>query len=163
MAASRRARPALTMAGRAGRRAIGEDLAIVASACVDETLREQLVAGLGATLPDGVPGFDRTPLAVVLRAARGATIGGLTGHTLWGWLSIELLWIDPAARGAGHGRRLVAVAEQEAIRRGCHHVRVDTYSFQAPGFYERCGYARVATLDDFPRGHRRHFYAKALA
>ncbi len=137
--------------------------ALATSAEGDETLRRELVAGLHAGLPDDIPAFDRVPLAVALRDPEGRRVGGLAGHTLFGWLSIELLWVDPAARAAGHGRRLLAAAEQEALRRGCHHARVDTYSFQAPGFYERCGYARIATLADFPRGHQRHFYAKALA
>lgn len=150
------------MAGSASRCGTG-DIAVTTSARVDEALRAQLLAALDAALPDDVPASDRTPLEALLRTAQGELIGALTGRTLWGWLIIELLWIDAPARGAGHGRRLMAAAEQEALRRGCHHARVDTYSFQAPGFYERCGYARVATLHDFPRGHQRHFYAKALA
>jgi GNAT superfamily N-acetyltransferase len=129
----------------------------------DEALRGELVAGLKAALPADIRSFDRVPLAVVLRDAEGRLVGGLAGHTLFGWLAIELLWIDPAARAAGNGRRLLAAAEQEALRRGCHHARVDTYSFQAPGFYERCGYAPTVTLEDYPHGHRRHFYAKPLA
>ena len=145
------------------RDATGEALAVTTGAGVDDALRDRLVAGLNAALPADVDGFDRAPLAAALRDPQGRLIGGLAGRTLFGWLVVELLWVDPAARGAGHGRRLLATAEQEAVRRGCHHARVNTYSFQAPGFYERCGYARVATLDDCPRGHRRHSYAKALA
>ena len=139
------------------------DFTITTSGSVNEAVRAQLLASLDAALPDHVPASGRTPLAALLRTAQGQLIGALTGRTLWGWLVIELLWIDASARGAGHGRRLIAATEREALRRGCHHARVDTYSFQAPGFYERCGYARVATLHDFPRGHQRHFYAKALA
>jgi GNAT superfamily N-acetyltransferase len=150
------------MAGSASRSAPGE-LTITTSAGVDDALRDRVLEGLDAALPEVVPASGRTPLAVLLHAARGQLVGALTGRTLWGWLVIDLLWVDAAARGVGHGRRRIAAAEQEALRRGCHHARVDTYSFQAPGFYERCGYARVATLDDFPRGHQRHFYAKALA
>ena len=150
------------MAGSASRSATGE-FTITTSACVDDALRDRVLAGLDAALPDDVPASGRTPLAVLLRAAQGQLVGALTGRTLWGWLVIDLLWVDSSARGEGHGRRLVAAAEQEAMRRGCQHARVDTYSFQAPGFYERCGYARLATLDDFPRGHQRHFYAKTLA
>jgi len=146
----------------AGSRSATGDLTITTSACVDDALRDQVLAGLDSALPDDVPASGRTPLAVLLHAAQGRLIGALTGRTLWGWLVIDLLWVDSAARGAGHGRRLIAAAEQEALRRGCHHARVDTYSFQAPDFYERCGYARVATLHDFPRGHQRHFYAKTL-
>jgi len=149
----------VSMAGAA----TGEDLAVAVGAGVDGRLRDRLVAGLDAGLPDGVEGFDKAALEAVLRDGRGRLIGGLAGHTLLGWLVVELLWVDPTARGAGQGRRLLAAAEGDAVRRGCHHARVNTYSFQAPGFYERCGYARVATLDDCPRGHRRHSYAKALA
>jgi len=152
----------VTGIGRESAAASVDDVVLATSAGVDDALHEQLVAGLGAALPQEVQGFDRTPLAITLRTSSGRLIGGLSGHTLWGWLSIEMLWVDPAARGAGHGRRLIAAAEQEALRRGCHHARVDTYSFQAPWFYERCGYRRVATLEDFPRRHQRHFYAKAL-
>ena len=139
-----------------------DELALTVGASVAETLHEELLAGLDAAVPADVGPMARLPLAVALRRADGQLIGGLTGRTLWGWLVIELLWTAPAARGRGRGRRLLAAAEQEALRRGCHHARVDTYSFQAPGFYERCGYARVATLADFPRGHQRHLYAKAL-
>jgi len=141
----------------------GAALAISTGAGADEALRDQLIAGLDAGLPDDVVGFDKAQLEAVLRDAQGRLIGGLTGRTLFGWLVVELLWVDPAARGAGHGRRLLAAAEQEAIRRGCHHARVNTYSFQAPGFYERHGYIGAATLADCPRGHQRHCYVKALA
>jgi GNAT superfamily N-acetyltransferase len=137
-------------------------LVMTVDASVAETLHDELLAGLDAAVPAAVGAMVRVPLSVVLRDPADALVGGLAGRTLWGWLVIELLWTAPAARGRGHGRRLLTAAEQEALRRGCHHARVDTYSFQAPGFYERCGYARVATLDDFPRGHQRHFYAKAL-
>lgn len=38
-------------------------------------------------------------------------------------------------------------AEQEAIARGCRGAWLDTYSFQARGFYERLGYAVFGILD----------------
>ena len=142
---------------------MSEGLALSTHAEVDDALRDRLIAGLNAALPDDIEGFDRVPLAVVLRDAHGRSIGGLAGCSLFGWLVVDLLWVDPAARGAGHGRRLLAAAEAEAVRRGCHHARLNTYSFQAPGFYERCGYERTATVPDSPRGHQRHSYAKALA
>jgi hypothetical protein len=39
---------------------------------------------------------------------------------------------------------------------------VDTYGFQAPGFYERMGYAEFGRLEDFPPGSARHFLWKSL-
>jgi hypothetical protein len=52
--------------------------------------------------------------------------------------------------------------EQEAKRLGCKHAHVDTYSFEARPFYERRGYELFATLEDYPKGHRKHFLKKAL-
>ena len=39
-------------------------------------------------------------------------------------------------------------AEREAIRRGCRGAWLDTYSFQARGFYERLGYTIFGTIDN---------------
>jgi GNAT superfamily N-acetyltransferase len=102
------------------------------------------------------------PLYVLLRDAAGAVAGGLQGGTAWGWLHIELLWLPEPARRQGLGTRIMAEAEAEARRRGCHHVFVDTMSFQALPFYLKLGYAEWGRLDDFPVGHTRHFLQKAL-
>jgi GNAT superfamily N-acetyltransferase len=139
-----------------------EEPVITVSDRVDDAIRAELTAGLEAASLETVGPFRPEPLAILLHDVAGRLVGGLIGRSLWGWLTIELLWIDPSLRGAGHGRRLMARAEAEARRRGCHHARLDTYSFQAPGFYEKCGYRRVGTLEDFPIGHARHVYAKQL-
>jgi GNAT superfamily N-acetyltransferase len=139
-----------------------DDPTMTLSDVVDEGVRAQLAAGLERDQPATVAPFRPRPLMIVLHDAQNRVVGGLIGRSFWGWVFIELLWVEEAGRGAGLGRRLMSAAEQEAQRRGCHHARVDTYSFQAPGFYEKCGYARVASLNDFPLGHQRHFYAKAL-
>jgi ribosomal protein S18 acetylase RimI-like enzyme len=89
-------------------------------------------------------------------------LGGLLGWTSWEWLRIELLYVEPALRGTGWGTRLVRAAEEEARRRLCRSAWVDSYSFQAPGFYERLGYKVFGTLDDYPRGHRRCFLQRKL-
>jgi GNAT superfamily N-acetyltransferase len=129
----------------------------------------RIEAGLAASDPALGP-YAPAPLAVLLHDLpgdagidRGKLLGGLVGETVWGWLSIRLLWVDPAHRGAGHGRALLAAAEAEARRRGCRQARLSTFSFQAAGFYERCGWREVLALEDFPRGHRRLFYVKTLA
>jgi GNAT superfamily N-acetyltransferase len=135
---------------------------------VGEADLARIQAGLAASDPALGP-YAPLPLAVLLHepaeagGAGGALVGGLVGYSVWQWLSIRLLWVDPAHRGAGHGRRLLAAAEAEGIRRGCGHARVNTFSFQAAGFYERCGWRRVLALDDYPQGHQRLCYVKALA
>jgi GNAT superfamily N-acetyltransferase len=78
-----------------------------------------------------------------------------------GLVEIRGLWVEPALRGRGIGRRLLAAIEAEAVRRGCTRAALDSYSWQAPGFYERLGYRRFATLD-YPNGTSRHWFVKEL-
>ena len=52
--------------------------------------------------------------------------------------------------------------ESEAARRGCHSSHLDTFDFQALGFYEKLGYRTFGELDDYPPGHRRYSLARPL-
>ena len=79
--------------------------------------------------------------------------GGLWGRTLFGWLYIHLLVVPEALRRQGLGTRLMRLAEDEALARGCRGALVDTFSFQARPFYERLGYRVYATIEDYPPGH----------
>src|SRR5579885_2583196 len=61
-------------------------------------------------------------LAIFVRDAEsGAIAGGLVGETFWEWLHIDLLWLADELRGQNYGSRLLAMAEDEARRRGCRH------------------------------------------
>lgn len=102
------------------------------------------------------------PLCVVVRDD-DAVLGGMWGNTYSGWLQVELLFVPETLRGRGLGSRLLAVAEQEAVRRGCHAAWLETVSFLDPSFYERRGYRIFAELDDYPPGHKRLFLRRSLA
>jgi len=54
------------------------------------------------------------------------------------------------------------MAEEEARRRGCHSVHLDTLSFQALPFYQKHGYAVFGALENHPVGHTRYFLKKKL-
>jgi GNAT superfamily N-acetyltransferase len=101
-------------------------------------------------------------LTLFLRDENGALLGGLLGDTYWGWLHVAILWLDEKARRHGYGSRLLAAAEAEAVRRGCHHAHLDTMSFQALPFYEKRGYKVWGKISDMPIGHSRIFLAKKL-
>ena len=105
---------------------------------------------------------DHRHLAIFVRDESGEIVGGLLGHTFWGWLYVEILWIDESVRGQGYGHTLLAAAEQEAIARGCHHALLDTMSFQARPFYEKHGYTVFGELHDIPVGHSRYYMQKPL-
>jgi GNAT superfamily N-acetyltransferase len=102
------------------------------------------------------------PLNLFLRREDGSIAGGLLGDLYWGWLSINILWIDESLRGQGYGKKLILMAEEEAIQKSCRAAHLDTMSFQARPFYEKLGYTVFGALDDLPVGHQRIFMWKKL-
>jgi len=78
------------------------------------------------------------------------------------WLSVDALWIADKYRGKRHGTALMKKAESEARKRGIRNVFLNSFSFQAPGFYQKLGYREFGRLDNFPPGHHRSFLTKAL-
>jgi GNAT superfamily N-acetyltransferase len=90
-------------------------------------------------------------------------VGGFVGSTWARWLHVDLLWIADSERGAGLGRQLLARAEALArAERDCAHARVESWSFQAPGFYLKQGYRQVGVIEDYPPGEREHILIKDL-
>jgi ribosomal protein S18 acetylase RimI-like enzyme len=102
------------------------------------------------------------PLAVFLRRG-GELVGGACGSTQWKWLFVSDVWVAQSLRGSGWGRRIMDAIEAAAARRGCRAAHLDTFSFQALGFYEKLGYRRFGTLPDYPPGETRYFLWKELA
>ena len=98
-----------------------------------------------------------------ITAEGGTPVAGISGHTWGGCCEIGRLWVEASQRGKGLGSALMAAAEGEAIRRGCTQIVLSTHSFQAPAFYEKLGFRRVATIPNYPRGHEQVLYIKDLA
>jgi GNAT superfamily N-acetyltransferase len=109
-----------------------------------------------------VPAEADSSFAVFLRGTEGAVVGGVLAWAGRGWLHISTLWVDPGVRGKGHGTQLMVAAEAEGRQRGCHSAYLDTFSFQARPFYEKCGYEVFGTLEAFPAEHQRFFMRKSL-
>jgi ribosomal protein S18 acetylase RimI-like enzyme len=101
-------------------------------------------------------------LCFVLQAPNQEIIGGVIGATYWDWLHIDLMWVKEEHRGRGYGQELLSLAENEARHRGAIHAYLDTFSFQAPGFYLKYGYRVFGELSNFPTGHQRIFLTKQL-
>ena len=88
--------------------------------------------------------------------------GGLRASCYWNTLHIALLWLGEDLRGQGMGRRLLEIAERYATDVGCELAHVETTSWQALPFYEKCGYVLMGTLEGRPVGHATHYLTKRL-
>jgi len=102
-------------------------------------------------------------LAVLLKDPEtDELIGGLWAWSLWGSVYIAMLFVPEPLRGTGIGTSLLRQAEQEAMRRGCRDMWVDTYAFQAKLFYEKLGFTVFGRLDGPAPIFPRFFLKKAL-
>lgn len=75
---------------------------------------------------------------------------------------IKRLWISPAARGLGHGRRLMDAAETVARELGIELLRLDTNSAlpEALKLYRTSGWVEIDRFNDDP--YPDHFFEKRL-
>jgi GNAT superfamily N-acetyltransferase len=105
---------------------------------------------------------DGNWLAFVVRD-RGRIVAGICGATWGGTFEVRQFWVDAGRRRRGVGTKLFHAAECEALRRGCTQIVLMTFSFQAPGFYQRRGFEVVAAVEGHPRGHRNLLMHKRLS
>ena len=106
--------------------------------------------------------YDGKAIVGAIRDEAQRIIAAVCGHTWGGTCQVTYLWVDEPHRKRGFGRALWREVEAEARRRQCAQVLLSTHSFQAPGFYERLGYALKAVVPDYPRGHAQLVYVKPL-
>jgi ribosomal protein S18 acetylase RimI-like enzyme len=101
-------------------------------------------------------------LCYTLLDPEGEVVGGILAEIYWGWFYVDLLWVKEELRDQGHGHSLMTQAEEEARKRGATNAYLDTFSFQAPAFYEKLGYRVFGELPDYPPGQTRYFMTKQL-
>jgi GNAT superfamily N-acetyltransferase len=119
--------------------------------------------GLGAYNTSQAGYHDARPLAVfVTDRATGKVVGGLYGGSYLGQLRVDRFFLPEGLRRDRLGSRLLAMAEEEGRRRGCSRVTLNTLEIQAPGFYQKQGYAIAAKLDCDPPGVTRYVMSKKL-
>jgi ribosomal protein S18 acetylase RimI-like enzyme len=140
-----------------------DDLTITPEISPDSTDVAILSKGLSKHSESKNFPYDQQPLAIFIRNQHGEIIGGLSGATAWGWLHISLFWLSEELRGKGYGKKLIGLAETEALERGCKKAHLDTFSFQALGFYQKLGYEIFGELDDYPENAKRFYLKKTLA
>jgi len=75
---------------------------------------------------------------------------------------VKRMWVSPAVRGLGLGRRLLAELEAEAARQGVRVLRLETNQTlaEAIAMYRAAGYREVPAFNDEPYAH--HWFEKEL-
>jgi ribosomal protein S18 acetylase RimI-like enzyme len=115
-------------------------------------------AALDARLSDELDAFnsvaagvaDQRELTVRVTDTDGELVAGLSGWT-WGTCAgVAMVWVREDCRKQGWGDRMMAAAEEEARSRGCRQLLVSSFTFQAPGFYERRGYTEIGRSPNLP-------------
>lgn len=91
--------------------------------------------------------YRRATVAVMAHDQEGALLGGIQGIVLFGWLYIERFWVAAERRSQGLGSELLGHLEREAAAKGARSVALLTTDWQAPDFYARHGYERIASFD----------------
>ena len=122
-------------------------------AAIDAILDEQAISA-------GHP-FSEEQMVFVAEEG-GEMLGGLAATINNHWMHVDLLAIQPQARGRGIGQRLLAEAETLARGRGLVGIWLDTHGFQAPEYYPALGYRVFGRIEDQPPGHTRLFFCKRL-
>ena len=101
-------------------------------------------------------------LTIFVRDDNGHIAAGLHGWTWGGGARVQALWVRSDLRGHGFGTRLLAAAEAEAGARGCDRILLDTFSFQAPLFYQKHGYEIVSLDEHTLTDHKQYHLKKRL-
>ncbi|SFX52477.1 Ribosomal protein S18 acetylase RimI [Thermoactinomyces sp. DSM 45891] len=104
-----------------------------------------------------------SPIGFHMKDSVGSVIGGINGIVYWKerCLFITVCWIDEKGRGDGWGSRLLRHIEDNAREKGCKMAHLDTFDFQAKGFYLKNGYEIFGVLD-YPDQHTRYYLKKQL-
>jgi GNAT superfamily N-acetyltransferase len=124
---------------------------------------EDALAVLRRFTTNSVGAPDNSEFAILVQHPQtGETLGGLWAQSRWGGFYIDMLVVPEESRGQGIGTRLMNSAEAEARRRGCDHMWLDTYAFQARPFYERSGFEVFGQLDGDAPIYPRFFMRKHL-
>src|SRR5262245_13158052 len=89
-------------------------------------------------------------------------VGGFRGEVFFHWLFVNVLFVEEPERRKGLGSRLLADGEARAREKGALHARLETFEWQAPGFYLKNGYRELWKVPNYFRGFSLSLMVKDL-
>ena len=96
---------------------------------------------------------DGESFSAVHQNESGSIEAGVYGFTWGGCCFVSYLWVAEALRRRGMGSELLRAVEGHAREKRCRLILLSSHSFQAPDFYARRGYEKVARIRDYPVGY----------
>jgi len=132
-------------------------------------VHDAVPAEAGAVIDNGIDEFngaaplrDVVQLSCFARSPDGTVVGGAIGRTWGECCELRQLWVKEDFRRAGIGMALMARFEARAAQRGCRTFYLDTFSFQAPAFYQSLGYSVALEISGFTAAIVKYTMVKRL-
>lgn len=105
---------------------------------------------------------DFLAFQITVKNDDGVVIAGIDGESFWGKINIDNLWVHSDYRNNDLGTKLIKLAEEEAIKRNCTGIILDTMSFQAEEFYLKLGFRRFGIVENYNNQCSKIFLTKDL-
>ena len=105
------------------------------------------------------------PVSIIIKEPDGRIVGGISASIIryWKRCHVDTFWLAEAYRQKGYGRELLRRIEEISFEKGCRLIQLNTYSFQAPEFYQKNGYTVFGVIEDHPvQGQTQYFLKKEL-
>lgn len=92
----------------------------------------------------------------------GHVVAGIVASAVFDTVEIEFLCVAEQYRGRGYGELLLKRVESEAAAAHMKRILLNTYSFQAPAFYEKMGYRQLFQIVPVFKDVSQHYFMKEL-
>ena len=123
----------------------------------NDTVREGLIS-----FNEKITGDRAKEFSVFMKDDSGEIVGGILTFYDLEAVYIDIFWVDEKFRNQGYGKKLLDIAEEEALKKGCVFSIADTMDFQAEAFYLKSGYVRMGVIENYWYRHSRIFLRKSL-
>ncbi|MFZ3578365.1 GNAT family N-acetyltransferase [Virgibacillus sp. DJP39] len=124
-----------------------------------EYIKKKVIEHNMEKIPNQVKTANKN-IGFFLKDDSGEIVGGITANMFWHHIHIEFLWVDKRFRGEGYGGMLVDKLEGFAREKAVRLIYLDSFSFQAPEFYQKKGYEVFGKIEDHPKGFDLYFLQK---
>ncbi|HEY2811677.1 MAG TPA: GNAT family N-acetyltransferase [Rhabdochlamydiaceae bacterium] len=102
------------------------------------------------------------PFSIFLKDRNQNVLGGVCGTTYYGSLYVDSLWVAPALRGQGWGKKLMQEAEKIGKERGARFVTANTMDWEALPFYKKLGFTVEFTREGYDKDSKMFLLRKNL-